>query len=170
MWSTIAARWITPKADSTQPMPNAAIGDIRRDGNGRSAVRRIRLSRSISINWLNAAEPNAASAVPKIVCTSGMNWPSHPPRDANTNPKNVVINTKKFSLTFINTARSARNPGAAGPSSSAATISASTTSVVSPFCRSGRSFSGFIHSKPATLCPHKQAQAPPGHPHPPVAC
>ncbi len=94
-----------PAADSSQPIPNATNGSIRREGNGRFAVRRIRASRSTSINWLNAADPNAAAIVPISVWINFIQS-IEPPFDANKNPKNVVTNTKKFSRTFISTNKS----------------------------------------------------------------
>ena len=68
---------------------------------------------STSINWLKADEPNAAAAVPNIVCSNFIQ--SIPtPRENSKNPKNVVTSTKKFSRTFINTAKSCLNPGGVG--------------------------------------------------------
>ena len=59
-----------PTAESIQPTAKAVIGLMRRAGSGLSAVRFISRSRSISINWLNAADPNAAAAVPMSVWNS----------------------------------------------------------------------------------------------------
>ena len=111
-----------PTADNTQPMPNATSGSILRDGSGRSAVRFIRASRSTSISWLKAAEPNAAAAVPRMVWSSFIQFISTP-REYNRNPKNVVTSTKKFSRTFIKTIKSCRNPGGGGIGSAAAAFS-----------------------------------------------
>ena len=48
-------------ADTRRPVPS------RPSGSGRSRVRRIRLSESRSITWLNADAPPATRAVPMIV-------------------------------------------------------------------------------------------------------
>lgn len=109
-----------PNAESTHPIPNATKGSIRREGKGRFAVRRIRASRSTSINWLNAAEPNAAAAVPMIRC-SNLIHSIGCPFDASKYPKNAVISTKKFNRTFISTAKSDRKPGTASGTATSAT-------------------------------------------------
>ena len=64
---TRIVRWMSAMALSSQPMPNAAEGLTRPEGRGRSAVRCMRESGSISMSWLNTAAPNAASVLPTIV-------------------------------------------------------------------------------------------------------
>ncbi len=58
---------MSDSALSSQPMPNAADGEMRPEGKGRSAVRGILESGSISMSWLNTPEPSAASVEPKSV-------------------------------------------------------------------------------------------------------
>jgi len=94
-----------PAAESIQPTANAVTGLIRREGSGLSAVRFIKASRSISINWLKAAEPNAAAAVP-IRVWKRVAHSSDIPFRASRYPNSVVTSTKKFSRTFISTLRS----------------------------------------------------------------
>jgi hypothetical protein len=54
------------------------------------------------------------------VCKSFIQWMSDP--EWRRNPKNVVTNTKKLSLTFISTAKSWRNPGGSEGASSSETV------------------------------------------------
>ena len=107
-----------PIADRIHPTPKAAKGSMRRAGSGRSAVRFMRASRSTSISWLNAADPNAAAAVPRSVCSSFIQSKDIP-REARMNPKKVVMSTKMLSRTFISTTRSRRKLWGFGPELSA---------------------------------------------------
>jgi len=95
-------------------MIKADVTLIRFAGKGRFFVRSMVRSCSISINWLNAAEPNAAAAVPiKVWNKSHQSIIPHlnPPArdfDANIKPKRVVIRTNTFKRTFVSTIRSWR--------------------------------------------------------------
>ena len=114
---TITSRWIIPKPQRTHPSRKAPVGRTRSEGRGRSAVRRIRASSLISINWLNTADPKAAEAVPSRVWKRSRNRLTSqspaPLRVATRNPKKVVNNTNVLRRSLIRVARSSRRLGLA---------------------------------------------------------